>query len=205
MPEKKGESSERRTQSGKHVKPKLKPLRVKNKAVKLNGLRNLDAHTKLMSCKPEEWTEIRLTVDSGAGETVVPPSEAANVATVDGDRKGCRYEVANGEVIRNLGVKQCSVVTNDGGVPKNINLQVADVHKGLLSVIELVKSGHRVVFDEEWCYIEDKDSGWRDTIDQKEDEFELVAWVKAAQGAKSEPGKPDNDKKNKPDFGRPGR
>ena len=79
--------------------------------------------------------------------------------TVEGDHKGCRYEVANGEVIRNLGVKQCSVITNDGGVPKNINLQVADVRKGLLSVIELVKSGHRVVFVDEWSFIEDKDSG----------------------------------------------
>ena len=158
-----------------------------------------------MSCKPEEWTEIRLTVDSGAGETVVPPSEASNVMTVEGDRKGCRYEVANGEVIRNLGVKQCSIVTNDGGVPKNINLQVAAVHKGLLSVIELVKSGLRVVFDNEWSFIEDKDSGWRDTIDQKEDEFELVAWVKAAQGTQSGPDKPESGATNKPVFGRPGR
>ena len=200
------EAPEVRTQSGKNVKPSLRPLKTKkDNSVKLNGLKNLDAHTKLMSCKPEEWTEIRLTVDSGAGETVVPPSEAPNVLTVEGDRKGCRYEVANGEVIRNLGVKQCSVVTNDGGVPKNINLQVADVHKGLLSVIELVKSGHRVVFDDEWSFIEDKDSGWRDTIDQKEDEFELVAWVKAAQGTHSGPDKPDSGTTNKPVFGRPAR
>ena len=197
--------SDKRTQSGKNAKPKLRPMREDLKTVKLRTLRDLDAHARLMSCKPEEWKEIRLTVDSGAGVTVVPPDEAENVETVDGEMKGARYEVANGQIIKNLGVKKCFLTTNDGGTPKNINLQVADVHKGLLSVIEMVNSHHRVVFDEDWSYIEDKETGWRDTINQEEDEFELVAWVKAANENAIRDSGGGSGLNSQPGFGRPAR
>ena len=98
----------------------------------------------------------------------------------DGDRKGCPYEVANGQIIRNLGQRRCAVVTRDGGAPKVLNRQVSEVHKGLLSVIELVRAGHRVVFDQDWSYIQDKETAWTDTIDQGEDSLELMTWVKSA-------------------------
>ena len=48
---------------------------------------------------------LKLTVESGAGEPVIPGDEAANVPLEDGDMKGCKYEVANGHIIRNKGQK----------------------------------------------------------------------------------------------------
>ena len=61
------DESDRLTQSGKNEKKALRPLREKTKATQVNVLKNLDPHTKLMSVKPEEWTQLRMTVDSGAG------------------------------------------------------------------------------------------------------------------------------------------
>ena len=155
----------------------------------LNTLKRLGETSLLMAVQPEEWKELKLTVDSGAGESVIPTTEATNVPLEDGDRIGCKYEVANGEIIRNKGQRRCAVVTRDCNPPKMLKLQVSDVNKGLLSVIELVKSGHRVVFDQEWSYIMDKESGKCDTIDQTEDTFELTTWVKSA-GSPSEKGFP---------------
>ena len=48
---------------------------------------------------------LKLTVESGAGESVIPGDEAANVPLEDGDMKGCKYEVANGHIIRNKSQK----------------------------------------------------------------------------------------------------
>lgn len=95
------------------------------------------------------------------------------------------------------------VITKDGGAHKAFNLQVANVHKALLSVIEIVDSGHRVVFDKHWSFIEDKSSEWRDTIDRRDDEFELVTWVKSApSNAEKSNGEP-SEKPSRQGFGRP--
>ena len=61
------DESDRLTQSGKNEKKALRPLREKTKATQVNVLKNLDPHTKLMSVKPEELTQLRMTVDSGEG------------------------------------------------------------------------------------------------------------------------------------------
>ena len=74
-----------------------------------------------------------------------------------------------------------------------MTLQVSDVHKGLLSVVELHKKGQRVVFDSIWSYILDKSTGSCDSLVQTDDAFELVTLVKPINQVKSE------------DFVRPGR
>ena len=178
-------------------KRSLRPLKSKKKMnaehIPLDTIRRLDDHAKLMTVKPEEWKMLTLTVDSGAGESVIPKDEADYVPIVEGDRMGCKYEVANGEIIRNQGERRCAVVTKDGGRPKMLNLQVSDVHKALLSVGELVDNGFRVVFDKEWSFIQDKRTGTCDTMDRTVDGFDLVTWVKSA------------DKINDADFARRGR
>ena len=51
------------------------------------------------------WEEIELTVDSGAGETVVPEGMVNSVEIKEGAaaKSGVQYECANGERIPNLG------------------------------------------------------------------------------------------------------
>ena len=133
-----------------------------------------------MAVALEGWTELRLTVDSGAGESVVPATDAPNITPVRGEKYGNKYEVANGDFIFNQGEKRCAMMTEESSHPRLLTLQVSDVHKGLLSVVEMIRKGQRVVFDQDWSYIRDKESGHCDTLVQTEDAFELVTWVKPA-------------------------
>ena len=159
----------------------------------VNVLTRIKEHSEPMAVAPEQWVELRLTVDSGAGESVISETDAANVGIEKGKRTGCKYEVANGEIIYNKGEKKCAMVTGETRDPRLMTLQVSDVHKALLSVVELIKKGQRVVFDADWSYIQDKTTGACDTVVQTDDSFELVTWVKPADQVKSE------------DFHRPGR
>ena len=53
----------------------------------------------------DEWEEVKLAVDSGATETVIPPDILEDVELRQGapHRRGVEYEVANGVQIPNLG------------------------------------------------------------------------------------------------------
>ena len=73
-------------------------------------------------------------------------------------RRGVEYEVANGIKIPNLGEKQFMGHT-EGGIARSITAQVCDVNKVLLSASKVVRVGHRVVFDQDGSYIEDKVTG----------------------------------------------
>ena len=97
-----------------------------------------------------EWERVVLTVDSGASDTVVPPSVAANLPLLHSSQVGIEYEVANGGVLLNLGERQAEVITKFGNkVSFLMNFQVVKVHKPLLAVSRLVEAGHKVLFDKE--------------------------------------------------------
>ena len=97
-----------------------------------------------------EWERVVLTVDSGASDTVMPPSVARNAQLLASPKVGTEYEVANGQVVVNLGEKRCEMKT--GSNSSNcfmMSFQVVEVHKPLLAVSKLIEAGHRVLFDKE--------------------------------------------------------
>ena len=51
-----------------------------------------------MAVEPKEWKELKLTVDSGAGESAIPVSEATNVPLEAGEGLACKCEVANADI-----------------------------------------------------------------------------------------------------------
>ena len=51
------------------------------------------------------------------------------------------YEVADGNEIPNLGERRCLMWTENAGEARKINLQVADVHKALLSLSRCADMG----------------------------------------------------------------
>ena len=63
-----------------------------------------------------EWTRLRTVMDSGAAESVGPPSMAPGVPIHEspGSRMGQAYIAAGGERIPNIGQRILSVVTNEG-------------------------------------------------------------------------------------------
>ena len=118
-------------------------------------------------------------VDSGASETVVPPDEIKNVPITQGEqaRKGVKYLTASGDQLPNLGEKDF-VGANESGIMRHLTAQVADVNQPLLAVRKIMKSGHRIVFDDDGSYIEDKGTG--DVLPMRDDGsmFLLKLWCR---------------------------
>ena len=125
------------------------------------------------------WEEIELTVDSGAGETVVPEGLVNSVEIKEGaaSKSGVQYECANGERIPNLGEQKFMAYTQEG-CQKRIRAQVCEVTKALLSVRRLVEAGNRVVFEEGGSYIEDIYRKERMYLQEKHGMYTLKVWTK---------------------------
>ena len=69
-------------------------------------------------------------------------------------------------------------------------MQVADVNRALLSVSRAIDGGNRVVFDKDWCFIEDLRAGERFTIQRKGGPYILETWVKARRNQGAPPPAP---------------
>ena len=87
------------------------------------------------------------------------------------------YEVANGIRIPNLGEKKF-VGTSTEGISRRLTAQVCDVNKALLSVSKVAKSGGRVVFDSDGSYIEDKNTGEKMNLVERNGMYMLSLWTK---------------------------
>ena len=92
-------------------------------------------------------------------------------------RRGVEYEIANGELIPNLGEKRFIAVSTEG-ISRRLTAQVCEVNKGLLSVSKVVKAGSRVVFDRDGSYIEDKETGEKMALQESGGMYMLKMWTK---------------------------
>ena len=84
--------------------------------------------TPVMS-KEVTWEKLTLTVDSGASDTVVPPKFCSWSTIFHTDKVGTEYEVANGQVVHNLGERRCIMKVSEKIAELNIAFQVVEVHK----------------------------------------------------------------------------
>ena len=128
------------------------------------------------------WEKITLTADSGASDTVVPEDVCSDVPTTPspGSLTGMEYEVASGHKIPNRGQKQLQVVT-ERNQQRAITVQVCNVNKALLSVKKTCRTGHRVVFDDDGSYIENKATKERTPLKEEGGVYTLDVWVKKGQ------------------------
>ena len=124
------------------------------------------------------WELIEFALDSGATETVLGEDMLTSVETREGmaSRRGVEYEIANGELIPNLGEKKFTA-TSAEGVVRNITAQVCSVNKALMSVKKVMKAGNRVVFDEDGSYVEDKLTGEKIWAKDDGGMFMIKLWV----------------------------
>ena len=83
--------------------------------------------------RPGEWTQIDVTVDSGACVCVMPIGICEGIDVMENElsHNGAEYEVANGPTIPNLGERKCEVMTVGS---QRFTFQVADVRKTMLSI-----------------------------------------------------------------------
>ena len=132
----------------------------------------------------ERLGKVTITVDSGASKTVIPKDFCRSVPVLPsvGSKEGVEYEVAPGEKIANEGERTLQIMTEEC-LPITMKMQVCGVSKALLSVSKLCKAGHKVVFDDDWSYIEHKQTGQRTSIMPEGGVYTLDVWVRTGKAA----------------------
>ena len=143
---------------------------------------NTKASLMPMTNQNGEWQEIELTADTGACDTVIPKSWCACIPVVPSPQsiQGMEYEVATGESIPNLGERRCEMWTEAATQPKAITMQVADVHKALLSLSRCADMGFESRFGAAFGCLIDRTSGEIIPLQRRGNLYILKAWIRAA-------------------------
>ena len=116
----------------------------------------IDSESRGTDEKRGRYREI--TVDSGAGESVVNPDDwpSVDLKPSKGSVKGQRYVGPGGERIDNLGELTVKVHTErhgGGDISSRVTFQGAKVRKPLLAVSGVIDKGNIVVFDGSGSFI----------------------------------------------------
>jgi len=130
-----------------------------------------------------EWTRLRTVMDSGAAESVGPPSMAPGVPIHEspGSRKGQAYIAAGGERIPNIGQRILSVVTNEGHEAQAL-YQMAEVTRPLTAVGSTCDRGNVVVYGPYGGCIINRESGLQTNFERRGGIYELDLWVQKPSG-----------------------
>jgi hypothetical protein len=96
----------------------------------------------------------KITIDSGAGESVMPKGMMVNEPLTESEaqRQGTKYVAANGSKMNNYGEKRVRF-RQQGGAVGAIKFQVSDVNKPLASVSRILEKGNTVFFSQKGSYI----------------------------------------------------
>ena len=119
-----------------------------------------------------------MAVDSGAAETVIHHRLVAQhpIQDTESSRAGLCYSSATGQPIPDLGQQQLPLLTMEGTL-RGMPFQDAPVSKPLGSVKRMCSSGHRVVFDDEGSYIQNKATGELNWLREENGNYILDVWV----------------------------
>lgn len=134
-----------------------------------------------------EW--LAITMDSGAAESVMPSGRLPYIATLQTERSLAAqqqggYSSATGETIPNRGEQQITMMTADGNW-KGMRFQKTDVRKPLGSISRICEAGHRVNFEKNNNYIEDRVTGDRVFLREENGLYILDAWIPKAEASMS--------------------
>ena len=127
---------------------------------------------------PGGWQLLSVAIDSGAAETVIPHRLVGQhpVRATEFSRNGMCYASATRQPIPNLG-EQCLPLITQEGTLRGMTFQAAPVSKALGSVKRMCSSGHRVVFDEDGSYVENKITGEVNWLREEAGNYMLDLWV----------------------------
>ena len=130
-----------------------------------------------------EWIEIKLTADSGACESVMPrdgPCIGIPILPSYQSRNGIDYEVANSATIPCLGERHLEIWTEGATAPRMMAIQVADVHKPLLSLSACADVGYESRLGKYFGYLLDSMTSDTIPLEREGNLYTLRAWVRAA-------------------------
>ena len=124
------------------------------------------------------WVRIRTVMDSGAAQSVAPPSMAPGVIIEEspGSQRGQHYISASGGRLPNMGQQRLKVQTNEGRDSKVV-YQIAEVSRPLTAVSQTCDNGNWVVYTPQGGFILSCLTGGS-YFDRRGDIYELDLWVK---------------------------
>ena len=124
------------------------------------------------------WQLLSMAVDSGAAETVIPHRLVSQhpIKDTNASRAGMCYSSATGEPIPNLGEQRIPLLTMENTL-RGMTFQAAPVSKPLGSVKRMCASGHRVMFDDDGSYIQNKATGEVNWLREESGNYMLDFWV----------------------------
>ena len=130
-----------------------------------------------------DWIKIDLTADTGACDPVMPakgPWEGIIVSPSEMSRAEEDYEVANSDPLPNLGERHLAVWTEGSRQPRHMCMQVADVHKPLLSLSRCADLGFESRFGNHAGALVDTNNGEIIPLHRVGNLYMLRAWIRAA-------------------------
>jgi hypothetical protein len=129
-----------------------------------------------------EWIEVELCADTGACDTVIPRKTCESIPIQPSlqSMQCMEYEVADGHTIPNLGERRCIMWTDGAAAGRKINLQVADVHKALLSLSRCADMGFESRFGRLAGALIDEETHEVIPLQRKGNLYVLKCWLKAA-------------------------
>ena len=133
---------------------------------------------------PDEWSELELSADSGACDSVMPKEGAcAQIPIVPSaqSQRAMEYEVANAQAIPCLGERRLEIWTDGATAPRGMVLQVADVHKPLLSLSRCADIGYESCLGRTCGYLLDRETGEAIPLARRGNLCTLTVWVRAAR------------------------
>ena len=128
------------------------PVKKKTDRATTPMMESVSIDSNLVATDDERGRYRQITVDSGAGESVVNPDDWPHVELKPskGSVKGQRYVGPGGENIDNLGELTVKVRTEQHGgcdISSRMTFQGAKVRKPLLAASGMIDKGNIVVFD----------------------------------------------------------
>jgi len=153
---------------------------------RVSGAKELN---KFIGPKPDAqgWVRIKGVMDSGASESVAPPSMCPHypIQESPGSKLGQCYLSASDDTIPNLGEQVLDVVTTAGSESK-AKYQMADVTRPLNSVSEICDGGGEygqyVIFGKYGGAIMNLETGTATQFDREDGVYCLDLWVKPQAG-----------------------
>jgi hypothetical protein len=128
------------------------------------------------------WSLIKIQIDSGAIDHVMPPGMAPSIKIhpIAASIAGKGYSAANGTKIANHGEKTLKGIT-ETGAPFSMNIQCADVTRALGSVYRLNQCGNSVVLNGKNSYMLHITSGIKTPITLENGKYMLSIWVQCCR------------------------
>ena len=140
-----------------------------------------------------QWVRIDLTADSGACDSVIPregPWAGIQIVPSEMSRTQEEYEVANAASIPNLGERHLSIWTEGSSHTRSLCMQVADVHKPLLSLSRCADMGFESRFGKHAGALVDSYTEEVIPLHRVGNLYMLRAWTKSAPDPNSSFGRP---------------